>query len=80
LSGLLGNGAPQEMLGGQRERLMQQIGGQLENTLLYVYRELSDAQLGEYADFAESVEGQAYYRAALQAIRAGLLAEQSPAQ
>lgn len=73
LSGLLGNGGgPQDMLGGQRERLMQQIDGQLENTLLYVYRELSDAQLGEYAAFAESTEGQAYYRAALQAIRAGL--------
>ena len=80
LSGLLGNGAPQEMLGGQRERLMQQIGGQLENTLLYVYRELSDAQLGEYVAFAESAEGQVYFRAALQAIRAGLLAEPSPAQ
>lgn len=77
---LLGNGASQELLGSQRERLMQQIGGELENTLLYVYRELSDAQLGEYAAFAESAEGQVYYRAALQAIRAGLLAEPSAAQ
>ncbi len=74
---LLGNG--QELLGSQRERLMQQIGGELENTLLYVYRELGDAQLGEYVAFAESAEGQVYYRAALQAIRAGLLVEQSPA-
>lgn len=79
LSGLLGNGAPQELLGGQRERLMQQIGGELENTLLYVYRELDDAQLGEYVAFAESAEGQGYFRAALQAIRAGLLVEPSPA-
>lgn len=72
LSGLLGNGTPQDMLSGQRERLMQQIDSQLENTLLYVYRDLSDAQLAEYLAFAESVEGQVYYRAALQAIRAGL--------
>lgn len=76
LSGLLGNGAPEEMLGVQRERLMQQIDGQLENTLLYVYRDLSDAQLAEYLAFAESVEGQVYYRAALQAIRSGLMAGQ----
>ena len=73
---LLGAGAPQELLSGQRERLMQQIDGQLENTLLYVYRDLSDAQLTEYAAFAESVEGQVYYRAALQAIKAALQAEQ----
>lgn len=73
LSGtLLGDGMPQELLGGQRERVMQQIAGQLENTLLYVYRDLDDAQLAEYVAFAESVEGQVYYRAALQAIRAGL--------
>lgn len=69
---LLGNGDPQQLLGGQRERVMQQIDGRLENTLLYVYRDLDDAQLAEYAAFAESVEGQLYYRAALQAIRAAL--------
>lgn len=69
---LLGNDNPQELLGGQRERLMQQIDGRLENTLLYVYRDLDDAQLAEYAAFAESLEGQVYYRAALQAVRAAL--------
>lgn len=69
---LLGNGNPQELLGGQRTRVMQQIDGRLENTLLYVYQGLDDAQLAEYATFAESTEGQLYYRAALQAIRAGL--------
>lgn len=76
LDGLLGGGNPQQLLGGQRERLMQQIDGQLENTLLYVYRDLSDTQLAEYVAFAESVEGQVYFRAALQAIRAGLMAGQ----
>ncbi|MNZ70166.1 hypothetical protein D3C78_884930 [compost metagenome] len=76
---LLGNGASQELLGSQRERLMQQIGSELDNTLLYVYRELGDAQLGEYVAFAESAQGQVYFRAALQAIRAGLLVEPSPA-
>src|SRR5690606_13091825 len=67
LDGLLGGGDPQQLLGGQRERLMQQIDARLENTLLYVYRDLDDAQLAEYAAFAESMEGQLYYRAALQA-------------
>ncbi|MCQ4348668.1 hypothetical protein NGA35_14800 [Pseudomonas stutzeri] len=71
LNGLFG-ADPQQLLGGQRERLMQQIDTRLENTLLYVYRDLDDAQLTEYAAFAESVEGQLYYRAALQAIRAAL--------
>lgn len=71
---LLGGGSAQQLLDGQRERLMQQIGSRQENTLLYVYRDLSDAQLGEYAAFAESAEGRNYYRAAVQAIRAALAA------
>lgn len=71
LSGLFG-ADPQQLLGSQRERLMAQIDGQLENTLLHVYRDLDDAQLAEYAAFAESLEGQLYYRAALQAVRAAL--------
>ena len=61
----------------QRERLMQQIEGDIDNTLLYVYRDLSDAELEEFANFAESAEGQAYYQAALAAIRAGLAVGQS---
>lgn len=69
---LMGGGSPQQLLNGQRERLMQQIGSELDRTLLYVYRDLSDAQLSEYAAFAESAEGRSYYRAALEAIRAGL--------
>lgn len=71
LNGLFGAN-PQQLLGSQRERLIRQIDGQLENTLLYVYRDLDDAQLAEYAAFAESLEGQLYYRAALQAVRAAL--------
>lgn len=51
---------------------MDQIGSDLNNTLLYVYRDLSDDELEEFATFAESSEGKAYYRAALAAIRAGL--------
>ena len=69
---LLGGGSAQQLLGGQRERLMQQIASHQDNTLLYVYRDLSDAQLGEYVAFAESAEGQSYYRAALEAIRGAL--------
>jgi len=77
IPGLLGGGQAQGMLNGQRERLMQQIGNDLNNTLLYVYRDLSDPELEEFATFAESPEGKAYYQAALAAIRAGLAVGQS---
>ena len=77
LPGLLGGGATQGMLNGQRERLMQQIGNDLDNTLLYVYRGLSDPELEEFTTFAESPEGKAYYQAALAAIRAGLAVGQN---
>ena len=72
IPGLLGGGQAQGMLNGQRQRLMDQIGADMNNTLLYVYRDLSDNELEEFATFAESTEGKAYYQAALAAIRAGL--------
>lgn len=75
--GLFGSGNAAGMLNGQRQRLMDQIGSDLNNTLLYVYRDLSDNELEEFATFAESAEGQAYYQAALAAIRAGLAVGQS---
>jgi hypothetical protein len=77
IPGLLGGGQAQGMLNGQRQRLMEQIGADLNNTLLYVYRDLSDEELEEFATFAESTEGKAYYQAALAAIRAGLAVGQS---
>lgn len=70
LPGLLGQG--QGLLEGQRQNVVQQIGADLDNTLLYVYRGLSDAELQQFADFAESPAGQAYYQAALAAVKAGL--------
>ncbi|AIR88644.1 DUF2059 domain-containing protein [Pseudomonas cremoricolorata] len=79
LPGLFGGGQAQGMLDGQRQRLMQQIGSDLNNTLLYVYRDLSDNELEEFATFAESAEGKAYYQAALAAVRAGLAVGQSGA-
>ncbi len=77
IPGLLGGGQAQGMLNGQRQRLMEQIGADLNNTLLYVYRDLTDTELEEFATFAESTEGQAYYQAALAAIRAGLAVGQN---
>jgi len=56
---------------------MGQIGEDLNNTLLYVYRDLSDAELEQFATFAESADGKAYYQAALAAVRAGLAVGQS---
>lgn len=77
IPGLMGGGTTQAMLDSQRQRLMGQIGKDVNNTLLYVYRELSDGELDEFATFAESNEGKAYYRAALAAVRAGLAVGQT---
>ncbi|MDZ5602946.1 hypothetical protein SJI00_09185 [Pseudomonas sp. RP23018S] len=79
LPGLFGSGQAHGMLDGQRQRLMQQIGADLNNTLLYVYRGLSDTELEAFATFAESPQGQAYYNAAVAAVRAGLAVGQSSA-
>lgn len=77
IPGLLGNNQAQGLLETQRERLVQQIEADLDNTLLYVYRDLSDVELDEFVSFAQSAEGQQYYRAALQALRAGLAVDRS---
>ena len=58
---------------------MSQVGEDLNNTLLYVYRDLSDAELEQFATFAESTDGQAYYKAAVAAIRAALAVGQNAA-
>ena len=79
LPGLFGGDSAQSLLNTQRQRLIEQIGADLDNTLLHVYRELSDPELEEFVGFALSAEGQAYYQAALAAIRAGLAVGQSSA-
>ncbi|MBV4505097.1 DUF2059 domain-containing protein [Pseudomonas sp. BW13M1] len=80
LPGLFGGGQAQNLLDGQRQRLMNQVGEDLNNTLLYVYRDLSDAELEEFATFAESADGQAYYKAAVAAVRAALAVGQNAAE
>lgn len=77
LPGLLGGGTAQALLSSQRQNLMQQIGAELDNTLLFVYRNLSDAELEEFANFAQSDAGKNYYQAAMAAIRAGLAVGQN---
>jgi hypothetical protein len=72
IPGLLGGNQAQGLLEGQRERLQQQVESDLDNTLLYIYRDLSDAELQEFVEFAQSQAGQNYYQAALQTLRAGL--------
>ncbi|HSX71220.1 MAG TPA: hypothetical protein VLF16_09820 [Pseudomonas sp.] len=74
--GLFGGGQTQMLLQSQRERLQQQIEGDIDNILLHVYSELSDPELEEFAAFAESPGGKAYYQAALAALRASLAAEE----
>ena len=72
IPGLLGGNQAQSLLSSQRQRMIEQIEADLDNTLLYVYRDLSDAELEEFVQFAQSEAGQRYYSAALQALRAGL--------
>ncbi|MBA1272989.1 DUF2059 domain-containing protein [Stutzerimonas azotifigens] len=72
LPGILGGGQAQGLLDTQRERLIQQMDGEIDNTLLFVYRDLSDAELEEYVAFAQSSDGKAYFDAALKALRAAL--------
>lgn len=72
IPGILGGQQAQGLLNSQRQRLMQQVEADLDNTLLYVYRDLSDAELEQFLEFAQSDAGKDYYQAALQALRAGL--------
>lgn len=72
IPGLPGGGLAHGLLESQRQRLIEQLEPDLDNTLLHVYRELSDAELEQFVEFARSEAGQAYYRAALAALRAGL--------
>lgn len=70
LPGLLGD--PQQMLDSQRQQMAQRIQRDLPTSLRYVYRSLSDAQLAEFTRFAESADGNRYYRAAIVALRQAL--------
>lgn len=71
LPGLLG-GSSQELIGTQRNRMAQQMDQNIDSTLLYIYRNLSDAELEEYVSFAESPAGKQYYQAALVMLNAAL--------
>lgn len=75
--GLFGGAQAQMLVQGQRERLLGQMEGQIDDTLLYVYRDLSDPELEEFVGFAQSADGQAYYKAALAALRAAMAVEQA---
>jgi hypothetical protein len=72
LPGVLGADQTQGVIDSQRERLQQQINNDLDNTLLHIYRNLSDAELKQFVSFAQSPEGQDYYRAAMIAVRAAM--------
>lgn len=79
LPGLLGGEGAMSLINSQRQRLIGQINSDIDNTLLHVYRELSDAELEQFVEFAQSETGQAYYLAALAALRDGLAVGRSSA-
>ncbi len=76
LPGLMGSEQTNTLLDTQRQRLLTQIDANIDNTLLHVYQDLSDAELEEFVNFAQSPEGQTYYQAALHTLQASLHAAQ----
>lgn len=72
LPGLMSNAQTNALLNTQRQRLVTEIDTHIDNTLLHVYRNLSDAELEEFASFAQSDAGQTYYQAALKTLQASL--------
>lgn len=72
LPGLMGSGQANALLNTQRQRLITEISANIDNSLLHVYQSLSDAELEEFVTFAQSPEGQAYYKAALKTLEASL--------
>lgn len=74
LPGLMSNEQTNALLNTQRQRLVTEMDVNIDNTLLHVYRNLSDAELEEFASFAQSEAGQAYYQAALKTLQASLRA------
>ena len=55
---------PEGLATQQRGALRAQMEPNLPQTLMYVYRDLNDSQLGSYADWSESGTGQAFFKAA----------------
>ena len=76
LPGLMGSEQTTALLNTQRQRLVSQIDANIDNSLLHVYQTLSDAELEEFVNFAQSAEGQAYYQAAFKTLQASLRAAQ----
>lgn len=71
----LGRGPTEELMQAQRARLIQRLDGNVDDTLLHIYRGLSDPELEEFVQFAESPGGKSYYLEALAALRAALAAD-----
>ena len=61
-----------DLLGTQRQRLVQQMSQDLDNTLAFVYQDLSDQQLEQYLAFAQSTAGREYFKAALRVVKTAL--------
>lgn len=72
LPGLLGDAQTRQLVESQRGRLQQQIENTIDDILLDTYQGLSDPELDEFVGFAQSSAGQAYYQAALAALRSAL--------
>ena len=72
LPGLMSSTQTTALLNTQRQRLVTEMDVNMDNTLLHVYRNLSDPELEELVNFAQSEAGQAYYQTALKMLQASL--------
>lgn len=54
------------------QQIAKQVDEHLENILIYVYRDLSDAELQQFIAFADSSAGKEYYQVAQDVIRASV--------
>lgn len=72
LGGLMTIPQPTNSNGNGHERLRQQMRPNLPNTLAYIYRDFNDDELARFAEWCDSDNGQAFYRAAERAVHDAL--------
>lgn len=70
LAGL--GGDPQQLLEDQRRQITARVEKDMPVTLRWIYRNLDDARLASFVQFAESEQGSRYYQAAIRALRQAL--------
>lgn len=63
---------PVDLVSARRENIRSQMAPDLPNTLAYVYRDLTDQELGQYLQWTQTAAGVATYQAMTQATKDAL--------